>query len=177
MQPLEMNRRVLRWFCLYPANDDADRGMKLFYVMNAVVHIMVSLAGISASAVFFWKWVSIDIELALYAFWQIVLHVMLTYAFTVLLFSRSKIKWTFETLFTIYDTSKDQLSSKNIGKNWAQNVQFIFNSRRKGWFISISNPYKWHLRMAVGKIFENNSSCFFLRLHASKCDFGVNLLQ
>ena len=109
MRPLEANRRALKWLCLYPADFGTGTRKRAIYVIVAITFMSLWFVAFLSSIAFFWRFVSNDFQTALNAFWQIVSLAWSLYAFVVMLFSRQKIKWTFESLSDIYKASKYSL--------------------------------------------------------------------
>lgn len=105
MRPLERNRRVLTWLCLYPPNDDTSTVMKWIYPIAPFAFFIVDLTAIIASALFFWKFRSTDIGKALNGCWQIAGFALTIYQFTVMYLSRHNIKQALDALSDIYNSS------------------------------------------------------------------------
>lgn len=105
MRPLETNRLLMTWLSLHPASNNTSTAMKSVYMRITVACISSKLSFLLASIVYFWKFVWIDLGMALKAFWAIVIIATLLYSFAVMIFSRQKIEQTYETLSIIYDAS------------------------------------------------------------------------
>lgn len=68
MEPLVTNRRCLIWISVCPADESSNRWQKLAYVIFSLIILAMLLFGITASAVFCWKFVSIDLGRSVFSF-------------------------------------------------------------------------------------------------------------
>lgn len=71
MIPLSINRRVLTWFCLYPSKDETNQGQKPIYIVFSVFIFLVNVCSLTASTVFFYQFMNIDLEESLYSLFQV----------------------------------------------------------------------------------------------------------
>lgn len=112
IQPLETNKKMLTRFCLLPADEASTSTMKWMRGAVAFGAISFLLAGQISFATFFLKFVSVDLETALFAIWQLSGFSTLLYMILNMFLMRSKIKSTYEMLSNIYRTSKCRLVLK-----------------------------------------------------------------
>lgn len=106
MKPLVTTTLVCRWFCICAPEDNSTTSKKIAYILLTSIAFVVTLALVAASMTFFMKNVSNDLEEALYALCQIVVHSGLLYVIIVAFFLRHKIRVIFNSLAEIYDASK-----------------------------------------------------------------------
>lgn len=112
MKPLVTNRRVLTWLCVYPADATTSKLKQLAYILFSLIVFAGILSSLMASIAFFWKYVLVDLEVALYAVSQIAAAASILYAIVMTLFSRQGITNIFQKLTKIYETSKTNILNK-----------------------------------------------------------------
>lgn len=106
MMPLETNRRILILFCLYPFDKNTRPHLKLLYTIFSLSIFLINVCALVSSTVFFFKFLSINLEESFYSLFQI------TGIFGVIClvinayFSRNKILEIFNGLTDIYDACK-----------------------------------------------------------------------
>lgn len=71
MKPLETNRSVLIWFCLYPFDKNMKLHLKLLYTIFALSIFLMNVCALVSSIVFFFKFLSINLEESFYSLFQI----------------------------------------------------------------------------------------------------------
>lgn len=106
MKPLETNQRVLRWFCILPSHEPASKWQKIVYITLTPTTIIAMVSIVTASAFFLLKYISIDLEMALYALFQISTCGSLLYACVVVFYSKHRIPIVFDHLADIYHSSE-----------------------------------------------------------------------
>lgn len=106
MNPLSLNRKWLTWLCVYPIENDASRKKKIACVAFALTVILVLTLALIASVVFFLRFVSNDLEGALYALSFIIGFSACLYIVLIAFIKRQKIVLVFSDLAQIYDSSK-----------------------------------------------------------------------
>lgn len=106
MRPLATNQRVLVWFCVYRFDDEPNFREKIFSILFTLITWIENLCGILATTVFLWKNVSIEIEVYLFAIFQLFALLSMTNICAIILISRQKIANLFKSLSEIYETSK-----------------------------------------------------------------------
>lgn len=111
MVPLEMNRRVLMWLCVYPTDEKTSEWKKLAHVALTCITIISMVTIVLASGRFLIEYLSIDLEMALYSVFQISSCGSFLYACLIVLVSRQRILFIFENLTNIYRSSKDSYSN------------------------------------------------------------------
>lgn len=103
MTPLKTTKRVLTWLCVYPTDKLTSKWKKMGFFMFSLICFVLNLNGLAASAAYFLKYVSDDLESALYALFQTDSLTAIAYTHILLLLSRREIIAIFENLFKIYD--------------------------------------------------------------------------
>lgn len=118
MKPLASIQCFLVWLCVCPFIEATSKWQQLAYKTFAVSLILTLVSFFISSLWCFWTFVSINLEEALYALYQIVGLSCLLYLLIVVYLSRSKINAIFIQLSDIYR------ASNNCLVNW--NEQQIF---------------------------------------------------
>lgn len=108
MKPLVTNRRVLTWLCVHPADETTSKFEKISYFIFSLIVFSGILSSLIASIAFFYKYVKVDLEVALYAVSQIAAASSVLYAIIMTLFSRPGITDVFKRLTIIYNESKSK---------------------------------------------------------------------
>lgn len=106
MKPLLTNQKMLTLLCICPADETKRKWIKCMYITFSCVVITMEMCALCSSALFFRKNVSIDLDAALFALFQIFAMLETIYTYIVALVIRYKICDTIETLTSIYDKSK-----------------------------------------------------------------------
>lgn len=112
MQPLKTAQRVLTWLCVYPADESASKWMKLAYLICYLSVLLGNFGNLTAGAAYFVKYLSIDLEKALYAFSQMGALLTSAYIIVTLLLLRHRIVVVFDGLAKIYAECKYIFHSK-----------------------------------------------------------------
>lgn len=107
MQPLATSRKILYLFCVYPA-DEVD-WKKIACGIFTISNFLTNIIGLLASAAFFVKFVTVNLEVSLYGLFTVFGFAISIYAIIIIYFARHKIYNIFVTLSQIYDESKNQL--------------------------------------------------------------------
>lgn len=125
MKPLVTNQRVLSWLCVCPVDKNTNKWQKLVYKIFTISLAILMMGIFVSSSMFFWKFMAVDVEEALYAVYQVMGSTCLLYImFIVVCFSRSKLNVTFSKLSDIYKASKKFLDLKCL------TLQELFFGRR-----------------------------------------------
>lgn len=107
MEPLVTNRRCLVWLCICPADEYTSRWQKLAYIIFAMFVSSGLIGGSAACLAFSWKFLSIDLGRAMFAFTFVAAEFTAIYMALVGVISmRRKIDTIFKNLSTIYKNSK-----------------------------------------------------------------------
>lgn len=106
MQPLITNRKVLMWLNLCSTDKTIVEWKGVINIIFTLISVFVTLFLI-ASTVFFWKNISTDLELSLFALYQIPPTLGALYESAVMFFSKHKVHTIFEQLSAIYRISTD----------------------------------------------------------------------
>lgn len=104
VKPMAINKRVLIWLCMYPVDNPTNTRTKLFYVIFSFFIFASILSGFLSALTFFLKFVTINLEESLYAFFQVVACFSGIYMMIItILLLRSKMGEIFDEFFKIYD--------------------------------------------------------------------------
>lgn len=106
--PLATCQRVLTWISVYPVANDISIWKKILFKLFPLVIFATDLAGLTASVVFFWRYISTNLEECLYAIFQISGLLGMANSVIVTFILRHKIPLIFNSLANIYETSKFQ---------------------------------------------------------------------
>lgn len=105
MKPLQTPQKIFVLFCVYPADEVGWK--KLACGIFTMALIVSNICGFLSSAVFFLNYVSVDLEISLYALFTVFGFLISIYADVFVFFSRHKIYNVFTKLSDIYETSKN----------------------------------------------------------------------
>lgn len=161
MEPLQTIKQVLTVLCVYPAPVKTSQWLKLLYTLVTVLVVAANLAGLIASLVFFFEFVSSDFESSLHALLQICALSAATYMHAIGLFSRHRIKIVFENLGKIYEASKrfqmhicqhiqNIIDTHTISDMHSDSFQFMEQANNHSEFIS-----KMYLKLVLVGFFMN----------------------
>lgn len=104
--PLSTNRRVLSWLCVYPTDATASKWLKLAHIIIGV--ILFAGPAIVTVGSFFWimKFISIDLEIALFGLLEFVAFVNVVYSHMMAFYYRREIFEMLQDLSKIYEECK-----------------------------------------------------------------------
>lgn len=105
VRPLITGQKVLTWFCVYPIGNKTEN-RKLFYFLFSFLFLISLICAVAMSAVFFFRYISVDLEECLHSLFQIAAGMSGCYMIIVAFFMRFKFKRMFENLEKIYEESK-----------------------------------------------------------------------
>lgn len=145
MKPFVTNKRVLQWLYVYPLNANASKWMKWACVVFALFVFTSLLVSLISSAVFFWKFVSNDLELALFALYQVAGAGSVGYVVLIAFIMRKEITTTIDQLPDIYSVCKNLVWLKTRTLNRKKNLfrkvtEQIFCSKSVKFYISVVAP-------------------------------------
>lgn len=107
MEPLPTTRQCLIWLRLCPADELTCRRQKIAHIVFSMIILIGLIFNIAASLVYCWKFVSIDLGRSIFAFMIVTGQFAIIYMVLVgVILMRHKIGTIFDTLSTIYETSK-----------------------------------------------------------------------
>lgn len=107
MEPLATNRQCLIWLRMCAADESANRRQKIAHAIFAMLVLTALMSGISASLIFMWKFISIDVGRSVFAFMLVATEFTVIYLASVgMILLRHKIGTIFDNLSTIYKDSK-----------------------------------------------------------------------
>lgn len=106
MTPLETNRRILTWLCIYPVNENASEQHKILRSLFGIGVFVANLMVFIVSIVFLVKFASTDIEEALFSVIQLAGTGNILYVSIIIFIVRHKIVGLFKSLDKIYEERK-----------------------------------------------------------------------
>lgn len=109
MNPLIIDQQVLSWFCVCLTSDTKSVGSRIASITFSFSCLIANACAVAASATFFAKFVSIDLEESLYALFQITAYSQVVYIYIMAFILRHKVTAIFGNLLKIYNTSKSWL--------------------------------------------------------------------
>lgn len=131
MNPLKTSKQVMTWLCFFPADERTSNWKKLSYLALILVILIAMITIVLGSGSFFVRFLASDLELALYAVFQLSSCGPLLYLCNIFLLSRHRISIIFESLTKIHRLRKknDQINA----------FRFIYNP--------IFLKYRWKGRL------------------------------
>lgn len=106
IKPLLNIQQVLTWLCVIPADENTSNRKKIVYIVFTFIGFVFGFCGALASALFFFKFFSVDLEMALFVPTYSFGFVMTTYGIPIALMLRKEIRALFGQLDKIYETSE-----------------------------------------------------------------------
>lgn len=107
LSPLKTTKKILIWICVYPLSPTTTtKSTKYWRMIFFLILNVLNMNGLIASAVYFLKFASTDLESALYAFFQVDTLAATAYTNIDLLLSRHQIAAIFDELVRIFHTCK-----------------------------------------------------------------------
>lgn len=105
MKPLGTSQRVLAWFLICP-DENATKGQNWTHIIFTTYIAIFNFVGVFTGGLFGLKYITINLELTLYAIFPTFGLISAVYIMIVASFSRRKINVIFQTLSAIYKASK-----------------------------------------------------------------------
>lgn len=107
MRPLATAQRIFSWFCIGPF-DEPSTGKEIARVVF-VVFLPISVVSCKVSSVlFFFKYISTDLNGSIFALLQIAMYFGLIYTMVAVASSRRELLAIFDSLSKIYDACKNR---------------------------------------------------------------------
>lgn len=106
MRPLSKPQIILSLFCVWSINEPICVWKKICCVFFSLTVFITNICGLIASAVFFHKFVSVNLEMSLYAIFPVFGFLISSYVIVFMCISRHKLATLFDKLTQIYDASK-----------------------------------------------------------------------
>lgn len=106
MTLLATTQQVLTWLGIVPTDESVGKWKKLFYTGLSSSILVVIVSHVIASAIFFWKFHSMDLEVSLYTFYQVASWTSAVYIFVAAFVLRQQFIAIFVGLSDIYRASK-----------------------------------------------------------------------
>lgn len=105
MKPLGTSQRVLAWLLICP-DENATKWQKWTHIIFTIYLAIFNFVGVFTGGLFGLKYITINLELTLYAVFPTFGLISAVYIMVVASFSRRKINVIFQTLSVIYKASK-----------------------------------------------------------------------
>lgn len=107
IKPLETNRQVFNWLCVYPSDEETSKWIKFVHNMNIILTLIILIAIVSVILIFFIKFVSVELGEALFAVsYSCLLYLLIIIGFLL----RCKVTTIFNQLTGIHDECEYQLN-------------------------------------------------------------------
>lgn len=104
MRPLSTPQNIFVLFCVWPADEVGWK--KVACLIFTIANILANTVGLLASAAFFWKYVSVNLEVSLYGLFTVFGFAIAIYAAVIVFLSRHEMSNIFGKLSEIYEQSK-----------------------------------------------------------------------
>lgn len=128
IKPLRTTRKVLTWYCI------CTKESRKRHIIFSVVCLLANMSAVVASVTFFLKFVAVNLELSLYALFQISAYSNVVYIYTIAIILRNKVPAIFDGLATIYHQCKTialfSVIFSPTSKSY-RNVKEMYNMRSK----------------------------------------------
>lgn len=108
MIPLETNQVILVWLYAFPPDELASRRKKIAYFLFALAIMAANFSNLTAGLLFTFKFISIDIEKAVFALFHTIPALNMLYQCVVIVLMRRKLIAIFTSLTKIYNESKSK---------------------------------------------------------------------
>lgn len=106
MEPLLTTKWVLTWLSVYPATESTSKFKKMAYTMFTVADYVGHLCGVFSHFAYFLKYLSTNLEDAIFAFMGAITFIGLIYIMAMLSLQRHQISDIFRKLSKIYRLRK-----------------------------------------------------------------------
>ena len=106
MDPMSTNRRVMTWLCAYSAPESTNKWTNVAHIAFTLAVCVVVIEDLVGSAKFVNEYVRIDLEITLYAMFQMTAVIGLLYMIISSIVLRHRFRNIFESLKIIYKASK-----------------------------------------------------------------------
>lgn len=106
MIPLETNRWVLTWLCVFPPERHTSKWKRLAHVAFSLTVFFINAGSFFGSLAFFLKYMSVDLEQCIFALVQMIGEVNMSYISIITFLLRDKIKAIYDNLSRIYRARK-----------------------------------------------------------------------
>ncbi|XP_055307926.1 odorant receptor 85c-like [Sitodiplosis mosellana] len=189
MVPLATSRLMLTWHCVCPAGDSTNEWLKLAHVPFISLILIAQWSAVASSFAFFMKFISTDLETALYAVFQMAAFSPAVYSIFVTLLLRRDINDLLDQLSQFYRDASDESfrflaqANNRSEKIWKWFFMFIVSTNigiilmwiasliicriSHGYFDTkfLLHPFKvslpWNQKTLIGYIFEFLSEFVF----------------
>lgn len=104
MKPMETNQKMLTMLSVLPSDRATGKWKRVLNIIFPAAVLIAHLCAIVASALFFEKFVSEDLDRAIFAILQIGGHLNMVYMLVIALILRHRINGIFGSLTAIYKT-------------------------------------------------------------------------
>lgn len=124
MKPFRTNQQVMTWLCFYPADETTSNWKKLSHISVISVILIAMATIVLASGLFFIRHFSSNLELALYAVFQLSSCGCFLYSCISFLLSRHRVPIIFQNLAKIYRLRKEMRFIRFCYSSTQSNTQF-----------------------------------------------------
>lgn len=114
--PLKSIQHGLHWLCVFPFDKNTNTTKKMVYIFFISSIFFLHLCALAASAVFIFKFISIDMQRSVFALLQFGTFFSTTYSIIVAFFIREQIIGIFKKISEIYRASKTLLESNMVNE-------------------------------------------------------------
>lgn len=106
MIPLETNQLLLMWLYAFPVDESASQRKKIAYLLVSIAVAAVNFSNLLAGTLFVVKYISVDIEMAIFALFHTIPAFNMFYQCVVIVLLRHRLTEIFKSLSNIYNESK-----------------------------------------------------------------------
>lgn len=107
MRPLETNQLLLTWLYAFPPDESSIKWKRIVHFVFSSGVLIAHFLSVMAGGTFIFKFVSIDLEEAIFALFHTIAACNMFYQSIVIVLLRHKFTAIFKDLSTIYDKSKN----------------------------------------------------------------------
>lgn len=109
MTPLATNQLFLKWMYAFPSDESASILKKILYFVFPLSLIMAHFGAVAAGGCYMLKFLSVDLEEAIYALYHTICFLNMLYQSIAIVFLRGKLITIFKSLTIIYNESKNNI--------------------------------------------------------------------
>lgn len=103
---LQTNRLVLKWLCIQPMDEGESPWKRFYHAIFTFIQLTMNVGMFATSVVFAWENIYIDLQVVLYALFQMACSFAVIYMWIVAFLLRGKIAAFLGTLSEVYDARK-----------------------------------------------------------------------
>lgn len=110
MEPLVTSRRVMTWLCTHPADAATSKKERILYVVCTLASGTTTFLALLAGVAFIVLYLPVDLEICLYAVFQVASQIAVLNAMIIAVFNQQRIATIFTKLSQIYAASEWRIS-------------------------------------------------------------------